>query len=139
MRGAVILFAAVLVPTPFSAPGTFVSTASAQTAEQSAKSRARRSDFDADVTITCAQAPSDAMEDCPAQIAFVDTEAALVATFQSGFKRTLYFEDGAFLRGNATMSGVGTDIEWTLVDGLHSIRVDDQRFEVPADILIPKK
>ena len=43
--------------------------------------------------------------------------------------------DGRFLKASVTMSGVGTDTDWSLKDGTHIIRVDGQRYEVP-DILI---
>ena len=35
------------------------------------------------------------------------------------------------------MSGVGTDTEWRRESGLHVIRVDDQRYELP-DALVFK-
>ena len=62
-------------------------------------------------------------------------DATVVATFSNGFARSLYFRNGDFLRANATMSGVGTDTEWTLKAGVYLIRVDDQRFELPEDFL----
>ena len=43
---------------------------------------------------------------------------------------------GEFLRGNATMSGVGTDVEWRLSGGLYNVRVDDQRFELPEALVV---
>jgi len=33
------------------------------------------------------------------------------------------------------MSGVGTDTEWHLSDGIYFIRVDDQRFELPEALV----
>ncbi len=45
------------------------------------------------------------------------------------------FSDGDFLRGNATMSGVGTDTDWQLSRGLYHVRVDDQRFEIPEALV----
>ena len=61
--------------------------------------------------------------------------AAAVVTFPNGFSRMLMFADGEFLRGNATMSGVGTDTEWYLSDGIYFVRVDDQRFELPEALV----
>lgn len=62
-------------------------------------------------------------------------ETTVTATFPNGFKRMLSFSEGRFVRGNPTMSGVGTDTEWALVDGTHLIRVDDQKFEIPDALL----
>ena len=59
----------------------------------------------------------------------------MVVAFPSGFVRTLTFSDRAFLRGNPTMSGVGTDTEWQLSDGTYRVRVDDQRFDIPETLV----
>ena len=61
--------------------------------------------------------------------------AAVVVTFPNGFAGMLTFDDGTFLRGDATMSGVGTDTDWTLSDGTYRVRVDDQRFELPEALV----
>ncbi|MGR3465795.1 hypothetical protein [Limimaricola sp.] len=98
--------------------------------------RARRGDFDARATIACAQDEGRPMGRCAAGVARgAGGDAVVVATFPNGFRRVLFFENGMFLRGDATMSGVGTDTAWRLEDGMHVIRVDDQRFDVP-DALI---
>jgi hypothetical protein len=34
------------------------------------------------------------------------------------------------------MSGVGTDTDWSLAAGMYSIRVDDQRFELPEALVV---
>ncbi|NNF92456.1 MAG: hypothetical protein HKM96_13790, partial [Boseongicola sp.] len=60
---------------------------------------------------------------------------AVVVTFPNGFARTLTFDGGDFVRGNATMSGVGTDTDWRLSDGTYFVRVDDQRYELPAALV----
>ena len=101
---------------------------------QAAK-RARSGDFDAAGTVRCAQEVGQALGNCGAQVARAGTSAAVVVSFPNGFARTLTFAEGAFLRGNATMSGVGTDTEWHLTDGTYHIRVDDQRFEL-AETLV---
>ena len=54
---------------------------------------------------------------------------------QCSFKRALFFMDRKFLKASVTMSGVGTDTDWSLKDETHIIRVDGQRYEVP-NILI---
>ena len=98
--------------------------------------RAVRGDFDARGTIPCAQIEGQALQDCDAAVARAPGgNATLVATFSNGFARHLYFRSGAFVAGNATMSGVGTDTDWRKEGGVHFIRVDDQRFEVP-DVLV---
>jgi hypothetical protein len=98
--------------------------------------RARKGDFDASQTIRCAQIRGQELTTCTAGAARAGGgDATLVATFSNGFARTLYFVHGEFVRANTTMSGVGTDTDWEIIDGLHLIRVDDQRFELP-DALI---
>jgi hypothetical protein len=62
-------------------------------------------------------------------------DATIMATFANGFSRTLTFIHGEFVFANSTMSGVGNDIDWHLDDGIHVLRVDDQRFLLP-DALI---
>lgn len=78
------------------------------------------------------------MGTCSAAVAHVDGSAAVIVTFPNGFARTLMFSDGEFLRGNATMSGVGTDTEWRRVDRTFHVRVDDQRFELPETLVSGK-
>lgn len=115
-----------------------ISSASlAQSNTNTSKERVKKRDFDASLDIPCAQIQGQAMGVCTANIARgVDGDAAIVVTFSNGFARTLYFYNGEFLRANATMSGVGTDIDWRKENGLHFIRVDDQRFEIPDGFLI---
>lgn len=94
--------------------------------------RAKAGDFDASATIRCAQEQGQALGVCTAAVARdADGNATVVVTFANGFARTLYFEDRMFMRGSATMSGVGRDTDWEVADGVHLIRVDDQRFELP--------
>ncbi len=101
-----------------------------------ATKRAKSGDFDASGDVACAQEVGEALGSCTAKVAR-DANAAVVAvTFPNGFSRMLTFEDGAFLRGNTTMSGVGTDTEWVLEDGLYRIRVDDQRFDIPETLVV---
>ncbi|MEM7635371.1 MAG: hypothetical protein AAF299_12470, partial [Pseudomonadota bacterium] len=58
-----------------------------------------------------------------------------VVTFPNGFARNLYFVHGEFVRASATMSGVGTDMDWRLQNGRYFIRVDDQRYELPTTLI----
>ncbi|MEO0865241.1 MAG: hypothetical protein AAFY39_11780 [Pseudomonadota bacterium] len=111
-------------------PGTAVADIAA------ANARARSGDFDAMGKVACAQEVGQALGPCGARVARTGNAAAVVVTFPNGFRRTLMFEDNAFLRGNATMSGVGTDMEWHLSDDLFRVRVDDQRFEIPAALVL---
>ncbi|SLN32525.1 hypothetical protein ROJ8625_01502 [Roseivivax jejudonensis] len=99
--------------------------------------RARRGDFDAADDIACAQEVGETMGTCRAEVARSSGgDATLIANFANGFRRVLHFQHGLFLRGNATMSGVGTDTDWHLDGGVYHVRVDDQRFEVPAGLIV---
>lgn len=59
-------------------------------------------------------------------------------TLPHGFARTLTFEDGEFVRSNPAMSGVGTDMACQLSDGMHFVRVYDQRSELPKALVFGK-
>lgn len=99
--------------------------------------RAKNGDFDDRTEVPCAQIEGQALQVCSARIARSGGgDATIVATFSNGFARSLYFTHGYFIRANATMSGVGTDTDWHLLDGLYRIRVDDQRFDVPEDFVL---
>ncbi len=110
-------------------PGTASADVSA------AAERARSGAFEAEAEIRCAQEVGQALGPCGAMVARADGSAAVVVTFPNGFARTLTFSDRAFLRGNATMSGVGTDMDWRVDDGVFHVRVDDQRFELPETLV----
>ncbi|WP_306146047.1 hypothetical protein [Roseibium sp. MMSF_3412] len=94
--------------------------------------RAGKRDFDAEAVISCAQEQGQALGKCNAAAARgVGGDATVVVTFQNGFARKLYFVHGEFVKASATMSGVGTDMDWRLENKIHHVRVDDQRFELP--------
>ena len=94
--------------------------------------RARGGDFDAQGQISCAQERGEPMGACSFAVARGGGgDATVVVTFSNGFKRMLSFTHGAFIRADTTMSGSGFDTDWRLEDGLHIIRVDDQRYEFP--------
>ena len=94
--------------------------------------RAARGAFDARGDIGCAQERGQALFTCVAGVVRSGSgDAAVAVTFPNGFVRTLYFESRMFVRGSATMSGTGRDTDWELSDGLHRVRVDDQRYELP--------
>jgi len=101
----------------------------------SASARAQQRDFDASMVVRCAQNPGETLVPCEASVARVPPTAAIVVRFPSGFARTLTFHAGDFLRGNATMSGVGRDTDWRLDGGTYHVRVDDQRFEIPEALV----
>ncbi len=101
-----------------------------------ATKRAKSGAFDASGEIACAHEVGQDLGPCSAKVARDTEAAAVVVTFPNGFSRILTFEDGGFLRGNTTMSGVGTDTEWVLEDGLYRIRVDDQRFDIPETLVM---
>ncbi len=93
--------------------------------------RAAKGDFDARSEIACAQIRDQRMEQCTVGVARgTGGDATVVARFSNGFRRTLRFVHGEFISANATMSGVGTDVDWQLDGDLHRIRVDDQRYEL---------
>ena len=97
--------------------------------------RAERGAFDG-AKIACTQDRGQATTRCEAAVTRgVAGMATVVVTFPNGFARTLFFEDGAFTRGNPTMSGTGRDSDWRVEHGIHLIRVDDQQYEVPDDLL----
>ena len=96
------------------------------------RKRARKRKFDAKAEIACAQEKGQTLGNCSAAVARGQGgDATVVATFPNGFTRQLYFIHGEFVSASATMSGAGKDTEWRLEDGLHHIRVDDQRYELP--------
>ena len=98
--------------------------------------RARKRDFDERGQIQCAQEQGEALGECTADIARgVGGDAAVVVTFPNGFARTLYFVHGEFTSADATMSGVGTDTDWSIEDSRHIIRVDDQRYILPDTLV----
>ena len=101
------------------------------------KARARAEDFDDTDEVPCAQERGQELGTCRADVARSGGgDATVVVTFTNGFARQLYFTHGAFMRGSATMSGVGTDTDWDLTRGVYSIRVDDQRFEIPERFIL---
>lgn len=97
--------------------------------------RAKSGDFDASMEIGCAQEVGETLNPCEAWVARMGAAAVVVVTFPNGFKRVLMFDEGAFLRGNTTMSGVGTDTDWSLSDGMYRVRVDDQQFVIPEALI----
>lgn len=106
------------------------------TGPDDSKRRARKADFDASGQGACAQIRGEAMGDCTIAVARSSGgDASVVATFSNGFSRTLYFVHGEFVSANPTMSGTGKDTDWRLEDGVHFIRVEDQRYELPDALL----
>ncbi len=101
-----------------------------------ATARAKSGNIDARGDVQCAQEVGQSLGGCTAKVARAGASAAVVVTFPNGFSRILMFSDGRFLRGNATMSGVGTDTDWSLTEGVYLVRVDDQRFEIPETLVI---
>ena len=87
-------------------------------------------------SIACAQERGEAFGQCSYRIK-QDEKGKITVTvmFANGFKRGLFFKDGKFLKASVTMSGVGTDIDWSLKDGTHIVRVDGQRYEVPDTLI----
>ena len=103
------------------------------------RNRARKRDFDATARVACAQERGQTLGTCTAGVSRSDGgDATMAVTFPNGFVRSLYFVHGQFVRASATMSGVGTDIDWQLDAGVYELRVDDQRFEFPVDLIISR-
>jgi hypothetical protein len=87
-------------------------------------------------SIACAQERRESLGQCSYRIKRDEKgKTTVMVIFANGFKRGLMFEDGKFLKAIVTMSGVGTDIDWSLKDGTHIIRVDGQRYEVPDTLI----
>ncbi|WP_299555226.1 hypothetical protein [uncultured Tateyamaria sp.] len=125
MRTASLILALLIAATP----------AATQADIQTATKRTKSGQFDAQGQVRCAQEVGQVLGACDASVARATGSAAVVVTFPNGFARMLTFSDGAFLRDNATMSGVGTDTEWQLTNGTYHIRVDDQRFDIPETLV----
>ncbi len=98
--------------------------------------RAKRKTFDATGDIPCAQEQGEALGLCQIGVArSTGGDVTASVTFPNGFARLLYFMHGQFISASATMSGAGRDTDWRVEDGIHFVRADDQRFEVPAGLL----
>lgn len=100
------------------------------------KARARKGDFDATGEVRCAQECGEALKVCEGSVSRSDGgDATVVVTFANGFARHLFFLNGAFVSASSTMSGVGTDVDWSVKGGTHYIRVDDQQYEIPDSLV----
>ncbi|MEO0822133.1 MAG: hypothetical protein AAF074_17120 [Pseudomonadota bacterium] len=109
---------------------------SVPTGADDSPARARARDFDATGAVPCAQIRGQPLQTCTVGIARgTGGDATAIVTFPNGFKRVLSFAHASFIRGDATMSGVGYDTDWRLEDGIHVIRVDDQRYRIPDSLL----
>jgi len=87
-------------------------------------------------SIACSQETGESLGRCTYRINRDDDGTITVTVvFANSFKRKLFFKDGKFLKANTTMSGTGTDTDWSLKDGTLMIRVDDQRYEVPETLI----
>lgn len=101
--------------------------------------RAKRKQFDVVDQIPCAQERGQALAPCPIGIArSVGGDVTAAVTFPAGFTRLLFFMHGEFISASATMSGAGRDTDWDVVNGIHKIRADDQRFEIRHKLLFGK-
>jgi len=87
-------------------------------------------------SIACAQERGESLVRCTYRIEPGQKgRTTITVVFANGFKRKLFFENGEFLKASVTMSGVGTDTDWSLEDGTHRVRVDGQRYEVPDTLI----
>jgi hypothetical protein len=105
-------------------------------AEQHDASPGALADKNMPVAIACAQEWGESLGQCSYIIKRDETgKATVTVVFANGFRRSLFFQDGHFLKASVTMSGVGTDIDWSLEEGMHLIRVDGQSYEVPDSLI----
>ena len=106
-------------------------------AEQHGKLPRSSADGNTLKSIACAQELGTPLEECSYLIKRDEKgKTTVTVVFANGFKRGLFFVDGQFLKASVTMSGVGTDTDWSLRDGTHIIRVDRQRYEVPSTLIV---
>lgn len=130
-RGGVRGFALAAGLQPAQGPDQVIATG-IDNSERRAKAR----DFDTTGAARCAQERGQTMGECGLGVARGSGgDATVVATFSNGFARRLNFVHGEFVSANATMSGTGKDTDWRMANGVHFIRVDDQRYEI-SDSLI---
>ena len=93
-------------------------------------------DYDEPETVPCAQERGQKLGECEVIIArFGYGNATVIATFANIFARTLKFVNGAFISANPTMSSVGTGTDWSVKNGIHVIRVDDQSYMVHKNLI----
>ena len=136
------LLAALSVPGPATLWADEVEATGSQASkdrkpDDNLRRRARKRDFDDHGEVQCAQERGQELGLCAASIVRGEGgNAALVVTFKNGFARTLYFVDGNFHSADATMSGVGTDTDLLIENDHQIIRVDDQRYAVPEDLIL---
>ena len=108
-------------------------------AEQQNKSPGLSADKNTPKSIACAQERRETLGQCSYRVNRDETgKTTVTVIFANGFTRGLFFEDGKFLKASVTMSGVGTDTDWSLKAGTHMIRVDGQRYEVPDSLIASK-
>ncbi len=130
-RGGITGFARATQLQPAQGPDGVIATG-----VDDSKRRARARDFDSKGEVACAQEQGQAMGTCLASASRSGGgDATVVVTFPNGFARNLYFVHGEFVRASATMSGVGTDMDWRLKNKRYFIRVDDQRYELPNTLV----
>lgn len=114
----------------------FLLAAAESFAEQHATSPGFPADKIAPGTIACSQELGESLGQCGYRVNRDEKgKTTVTVIFANGFERELFFKDGKFVKASVTMSGVGTDTEWSLVDGTHMIRVDGQRYEVPDGLI----
>lgn len=105
-------------------------------AEQQDKLPRLLADTNTPTSIACAQERGEPLAQCSYSIKRDEKgKTTVTVVFANGFKRGLFFMDGKFVKASVTMSGVGTDTDWSLKDGRHMIRVDGQRYEVPDTLI----
>ncbi|WP_187430721.1 hypothetical protein ROLI_000320 [Roseobacter fucihabitans] len=101
-------------------------------AEQQDKSPMSSADNNTPKSIACAQERGESLGQCSYRIKRDEKgKTTVTVVFANGFERGLLFEGSKFLKASVTMSGVGTNADWSLKYGIHVIHVDGQRYELP--------
>jgi hypothetical protein len=112
------------------------SAAAGDEGENSASARAGRSDFDATGQIPCAQAAGQPMVQCDFGVARAGGgNATVLVTLPDGRKRALFFEQADLLSADVSEADGSGEIAATKEADLNTIRVGDERYEIPDAVL----
>ncbi|WP_193140922.1 hypothetical protein [Meridianimarinicoccus sp. MJW13] len=103
---------------------------------QQADSPATSVEKNAPNSIACSQERGEVLGECSYRLDRDEKgKTTVTVIFANGFTRRLFFEDGKFLKASVTMSGVGTNGDWSLESGTHMIQVDGQQYQVPDTLV----
>ncbi len=98
--------------------------------------RAGQGIFDAGGPMPCAMGDGAPMTSCGFGVARDGAgSATVVVTRPDGMTRALFFEAGEFLGTDASQAGGGFDASATREGDLTTVRIDDERYEVPDAVI----